>query len=112
MRTVYFDVDHTILYPASEFPSYDYLPHHVLRGRTFYENTAVTELIKDFYARGHTVIVWSAGGEEWAQRVVTTCRLNTYVTHCLAKPSWLFDDKQPAEWLPPAVELLPRKREA
>lgn len=100
--TVYFDVDSTLVFTACE------APEQTVGARTIYINDrpfVVHELhvayIKDFAARGHNVIVWSQGGAEWAGKVVKALRLADYVTACLSKPLWYFDDKLAEDWLRP-----------
>lgn len=107
MKSVYFDVDNTIVYSASEFPELAHLPGVIIGGREFYVNTNITEKIRDFFARGHTVHVWSAGGYDWAAEVVMACELTSCVYHILTKPDWIFDDKQVTDWMPPAEHVEP-----
>jgi phosphoserine phosphatase len=56
--------------------------------------------MKSHKFRGHTVIVWSAGGVEWAKTVVTALGLENYVDLVVAKPKWYYDDLQSHEFLP------------
>lgn len=56
--------------------------------------------LKEHALRGHKVIVWSAGGEDWAEAVVKTLELEPYVTLVMAKPMWCYDDKKPEEYMP------------
>jgi phosphoserine phosphatase len=57
------------------------------------------ELLKDFASRGHTIIVWSAGGEEWAWYVVKKLKLTGIVRYTMSKPDWYIDDLQPEEFM-------------
>jgi len=50
------------------------------------------ELIKRFHARGQPVVIWSAGGWEWALKVVQELQLEPYVHSVLSKPAWWVDD--------------------
>ena len=58
------------------------------------------EQLKNHKMRNHTVIVWSAGGYDWAETVVRTLGLELYVDLVISKPTWCYDDKQPEEFIP------------
>lgn len=49
--------------------------------------------------RGHTIFVWSAGGELWAEAIVKALGLESYVSYCMAKPIWAYDDKQANDFI-------------
>lgn len=57
------------------------------------------EAIKKAKARGHFVIVWSQGGQEWANEVVRTLQLQDYVDLVMCKPKWIFDDLPADAWM-------------
>lgn len=57
------------------------------------------DLIKKYKGRGFLVIVWSAGGVEWAQAVVKALELESYVDIVLTKPSRYVDDLDASEWM-------------
>lgn len=97
---VCFDVDDTLVmwdipesreHEAITFNSFGYpcrlLPHH-----------KHIELMKQFRARGHTVIVWSQGGYEWALAVVKKLGIEDCVDVVMTKPKWIVDDLPPAAW--------------
>lgn len=50
------------------------------------------DAIKSHKLRGHTVVVWSAGGADWAEEVVKRLHLEKHVDAVLAKPNWFYDD--------------------
>lgn len=81
----YFDVDGTLALWKEE---------------TFIPNEAIITSIKQHHERGHTVIVWSAGGVNWATRVVLQFGLERYVDYVIAKPSWVYDDLPASEFIP------------
>jgi hypothetical protein len=58
------------------------------------------ELLKTAKFRGHKVIVWSAGGSEWAEEVVKMLELENYVDLVISKPSWYVDDLPASEFMP------------
>jgi hydroxymethylpyrimidine pyrophosphatase-like HAD family hydrolase len=76
-KTLFVDVDDTLVIWEGE----SYRPHkkHV-------------ELIKRFHKRNQPVVVWSAGGWEWAERIVKELGLEPYVTAIMSKPVWWIDD--------------------
>lgn len=49
-------------------------------------------LLEQFKARGHTVVVWSQGGAEWAERAVKVLCIEHLVDIVISKPSWYIDD--------------------
>lgn len=49
--------------------------------------------------RGHTIIVWSAGGEKWCAAVCKALEIEKFVTLCIAKPIWAYDDKQANDFI-------------
>lgn len=59
----------------------------------------IEQLIKH-KMRGHTNIVWSAGGYDWAEAVIRTLKLEQYVDLVISKPIWCYDDLQPNEFIP------------
>lgn len=58
------------------------------------------EQMKLHKLRGHTIVVWSAGGWEWAVEVVKALGLEQYVDLVMEKPTWCYDDKQAEEYIP------------
>lgn len=55
--------------------------------------------LKDHFRRGHPVVVWSAGGEEWAAAVVESLELTNYVDLVMSKPTWFYDDQKSDHFL-------------
>lgn len=56
-------------------------------------------LMKDYKARGFTIVVWSAGGVEWAETVVKALKLEEYVDAVFTKPCRYVDDLKCNEWM-------------
>lgn len=56
--------------------------------------------LKTHHHKGHTVVVWSGSGFEWATTVVRALGLTDYVDLVMAKPRWLLDDMKPSEFMP------------
>lgn len=59
----------------------------------------IEQLIKH-KQRGHTIIVWSAGGYDWAAAVIKALKLENFVDLAISKPTWAYDDLQPTEFIP------------
>lgn len=101
-RTVYFDVDDTLL----EWKSCDERDKNAVEvrnnGHIFHKKaiSANIEGLKDHSYAGHVVIVWSKGGVEWATSVVRSLGLEKYVDIILTKPDWYYDDMEAEHWLP------------
>jgi phosphoserine phosphatase len=66
-------------------------------------------LLKEELHRGAQVIVWSAGGNEWAQNVVTALNLDHYDIIVMTKPHTYYDDKDVADWMTRRVYLGPNE---
>lgn len=56
------------------------------------ENKDVTNLLKHQALAGATVIVWSASGSKWADKITKALGLEKYVAITMAKPTWYNDD--------------------
>lgn len=70
--------------------------------KTFVVNHTMVQQLIEHTTRGHKVIVWSQGGWEWAKRVVEMLKIEQYVDLVMSKPSWIYDDLQPVNWMPRA----------
>lgn len=55
--------------------------------------------------RGYGIIVWSANGKEWAEKIVKRLKLEEYVDIVMTKPSKYLDDKPVQEWMPSQIHL-------
>lgn len=51
------------------------------------------ELVKQFFAIGWNVIVWSQGGSDHAEHVVKACKLENHIHGIMPKPDVILDDK-------------------
>lgn len=63
-------------------------------------NDAQIEQLKRLKLRHHTIIVWSAGGVDWAETVIKTLGLEDYVDAVMCKPTYVFDDLPVEEFMP------------
>lgn len=50
--------------------------------------------------RGHMIVVWSAGGWDWALAVVKALGIEDHVDLVISKPTWCYDDLPPSEYMP------------
>ena len=64
---------------------------------------AITQHIEELIRQkksGTRIVVWSASGVQWAEAVVKSLGIEKYVDAVLSKPTRVYDDKDPIEWLP------------
>lgn len=61
------------------------------------------EAMKRHKLRGHRVIVWSAGGWDWAEAAVKALGLEHIVDVVMSKPHWCYDDLPPNEYMPKSL---------
>ena len=92
-RSVWYDCDNTLVFSLREYPHQISNEIIKINDRKFWVHVPHVETIKDFKARGHTVVVWSAGGAEWAEMVVKALDLTDVVDLVISKPDWFVDDK-------------------
>ena len=93
---VYFDVDGTLVRPFRG----DHSPWGTMAALPHFEfNPRMVEEINTAKARGHTVVVWSAGGAKWAEQVVDALNLRPQVDFILTKPNWYYDDQDASDFM-------------
>lgn len=63
-------------------------------------------LVKQFHARGQKIVVWSAGGVEWAVKAIEWLKLENYVDLVVSKPAWFIDDLPASEFLPESSRIF------
>jgi hypothetical protein len=103
--TAFFDVDDTLVMwdiPEGIEINDDRLVSINCKGieDRLFPNKHNIELLKKFSARGHSVVVWSGGGADWAEAVVDALGLNQYVDVVVNKPQYYMDDiANPKEWI-------------
>lgn len=57
------------------------------------------KVLKDRKVRGSYIVVWSAGGYQWAESVVKALKLEAYVDLIMTKPHMYIDDKKAEEFM-------------
>lgn len=77
------------------------IPHPLRNGQTVERIPLRSniQLIKDMHARGRYIIVWSAGGWQWAEAVVKSLGLEPHVHLILEKPIAYVDDLEANEFM-------------
>ena len=65
------------------------------------------ELMRQFKARGHTVVVWSQGGSAWAESVCKALGIELLVDYVMDKPNWYVDDLNASVWMKAPIFLDP-----
>jgi len=103
--TAFFDVDGTLLSwdtPEGVDINDDRMVSVRCRGHCekLFPNQHNIKLLKQFAQRGIAVIVWSAGGSDWAEAVVQALNLEEYVSVVTGKPDYYIDDlENPREFM-------------
>ena len=69
------------------------------------------EQIKKHHEAKNLVIVWSGGGAEWAEEVVTKLGLKEYVDLCLSKPVAIYDNEPISNWMPSPIWMEVKEEE-
>lgn len=104
----YFDVDNTLI--LHQPLGHNCPDCHALHDSKVHVNDSHVAAIKNHVLRGDVVVVWSARGSWWAEAAVKFLGLESHVAMTLSKPSWLYDDLEPSEWLPRRIFMDPPKR--
>lgn len=98
--TAYFDVDDTLV--MWEIPDGFEEDLVTVKCREYAELLAPNKYnikhLKKLASRGHAIIVWSAGGADWAESVVKALDLEDFVHVVTSKPHYMIDDM-------PSIEL-------
>ena len=106
-KTVYFDVDDTLLsWAVCDKGDKDAVLINN-NGHKFYKKAIYPniEAIREHHRAGHLVVVWSAGGAGWAEVVIKSLKLTNYVDLILTKPDYYYDDKDAIEWFPKEAQF-------
>lgn len=65
------------------------------------------DMLRKMAARGFAIVVWSAGGEAWADYIVGLLELDGLVDATMGKPDWYADDKTPDNFMKGRIYLHP-----
>lgn len=107
-RTVYFDVDDTLVMhvPPGVEPA-----AAAIRVRDGDDTVIVVphdkhiHYLKKHKYRGSVVVVWSQNGSEWAENVVRALGIEAYVDLVVTKPDTYFDDLPASQFMQNRVYL-------
>ena len=95
-RTVMVDVDESILLWSPEL--YPHSPNDLIvleeggRKHQFLPHYKNIEFIKKLKLQGYGLIFWSAGGNDWCERIVKELKLEDIADVCMSKPEFAIDD--------------------
>ena len=112
--TIYFDVDDTLIMWDQSGTKWSDKDEVVIRPDSNYPVLARPhhehiKLLKKHKQHGEVVIVWSAGGAQWAADVVRALKLEDYVDVCASKPEVYYDDMPIKVWMPSKNSYKPFK---
>ena len=95
-RVVYLDCDDSaILWEPEKYPhTEDQLVHYEDEyGKwAFLPHFKNIEFVKNVKRQGYGVVLWSAAGADWAEKVATLLHIEDYVDIILSKPELAVDD--------------------
>lgn len=95
-KVIAFDVDDTLVAWGFDDDYDGPLTDIIYDG--FVEKAIVNEYmvthLKRMKRRGHSVVVWSAAGSDWAEAVIKSLKLEDYVDVVMPKLSYHMDDKR------------------
>lgn len=111
-NTVFFDVDETLIQHCAytddcEVEVEDPIADRIITVNKHYQHI---RLLKEEKARGRYIVVWSAGGYQWAENVIKALDLSIYVDLVMTKPLAYVDDKPITEWLSRRIYISPETR--
>lgn len=92
-RTVYFDVDDTLVMWGADINNPKALIVDTDDGAiVVYPHTKHIQLLKDLKAIGWKIVIWSQGSSDHAERVIKKLQLEKYVDIITSKPESYVDD--------------------
>ncbi len=106
-KTIYFDVDETLIMWEGDDVTQAYFDNEKITGTmappwgsdiiyidkiSYKKHVYHINRLIHHSITGDKVIVWSAGGEKWAKRVVRALKIEKYVNVILSKPDFYYDD--------------------
>jgi hypothetical protein len=112
-KIIYYDVDDTLI--MWDLSATEYESSNLIRivdpasgvSRYCLPHQRHIDLMQEFKVRGHTIVVWSQGGSEWAHRAVVALGIENLVDVVIGKPDWYVDDRGVESWMKKPVYLHP-----
>ncbi len=84
-KVLYVDVDRTLIMWET--------------GDNWHPHKEHIDLLRQFAYQGHGVVIWSAGGVDWAVKAVKLLEIENLVDLVITKPDWFIDDKKAQEFM-------------
>lgn len=107
-KVIPFDVDDTlILWRPDDKTNLIKIKHPMYTNAHFHvkPNKKAIDLLNKHKAAGDFIIVWSAGGYDWALNIVKALKLKDKVDLIMTKPDLYYDDLPVQEWMTNRVDL-------
>lgn len=97
-NTAFFDVDETLIIPCdiheADLDTFVLIFDERINKKLYFNKYVEhIDLLKQMKARGRYIVVWSAGGFAWAQKVIEVLGLIDVVDLVMTKPGCYVDDK-------------------
>lgn len=93
-KTVFCDVDETLILWKDDPTDLQNSVIQVANGNLVVKfHKRHIQLVKQFFAIGWNVVVWSQGGSDHAECVIKACKLEDYIHLITPKPDVVLDDK-------------------
>jgi len=93
-RTAFIDCDDTlVLWDYQDYPESEHIT--ITEGdssMTMVPHDYHIKFIKNLKVQGYGLVVWSAAGGEWADKVAKLLNLEDIIDICIAKPEFVMDD--------------------
>lgn len=110
-QTTFFDVDNTLVLWHDFMPIDESNIHKAIKlnAGDYYvmclPHEKHIQSMKEHKARGHSIVVWSQGGADWAEEVVKKLGLESIVDVVMSKPTWAYDDLPASAFIPEAIRI-------
>jgi hypothetical protein len=97
------DIDDTLVYwntPLDPNQKLKYFDIYTDYGKEVLAvNEKILEDIDRHRLRGHFIVIWSQGGNEWCKAVCTSLGITDKINMIMSKPKWYIDDLPADSWM-------------